>query len=80
MSREQYVLDSAHHGLAMNESGTKLCVAGTMSDYAAIVDRETFTPTVLKGAARYIEDARYSKPYWAVEGPGNTCWVSMSGH
>ena len=79
MPREQYVLDSAHHGLAMNESGTKLCVAGTMSDYAAIVDRETFTPTVFKGAARYIEDARYSKPYWAVEGPGNTCWVSMSG-
>lgn len=79
MSREQYVLDSAHHGLAINESGSKLCVAGTMSDYAAIVDRKTFTPTVFKGAARYIEDARYSKPYWAVEGPGDTCWLSMSG-
>lgn len=79
MPREQYVLDSAHHGLAMNESGTKLCVAGTMSDYAAIVDRETFTPTVLDGKARYIEDKEYSKPYWAVEGPGDTCWVSMSG-
>ena len=79
MSREQYVLDSAHHGLAINESGSKLCVAGTMSDYGAIVDRKTFTPTVFKGAARYIEDERYSKPYWAVEGPGNTCWMSMSG-
>ena len=79
MSREQYVLDSAHHGLAINERGTKLCVAGTMSDYAAIVDRKSFTPTVFKGAARYIEDAKYSKPYWAVEGPNNTCWVSMSG-
>jgi hypothetical protein len=79
MPREQYVLDSAHHGLAMNESGTKLCVAGTMSDYAAIVDRKTFTPTVLDGKARYIEDREYSKPYWAVEGPNNTCWVSMSG-
>jgi hypothetical protein len=73
MSREQYVLDSAHHGLAINERGTKLCVAGTMSDYAAIVDRKTFTPKVFKG------DARYTKPYWAVEGPGNTCWMSMSG-
>jgi hypothetical protein len=79
MSREQYVLDSAHHGLAINERGTKLCISGTMSDYGAIVDRKTFTPTIFKGAARYIEDARYSKPYWAVEGPGNTCWMSMSG-
>ena len=79
MPREQYVLDSAHHGLAMNEHGSKLCVSGTMSDYAAIVDRKTFTPTIFKGAARYIEGERYSKPYWAVEGPGNTCWMSMSG-
>ena len=79
MPREQYVLDSAHHGLAINGSGSKLCVAGTMSDYAAIVDRKTFTPTVLKGKARYIEDAKYSKPYWAVEGPSHTCWMSMSG-
>ena len=79
MPREQYVLDSAHHGIAINESGSKLCVAGTMSDYAAIVDRNAFTPTIFKGAARYIEDAEYSKPYWAVEGPGDTCWLSMSG-
>jgi hypothetical protein len=79
MPREQYVLDSAHHGLAINHSGTKLCVAGTMSDYAAIVDRETFTPKLFQGAARYVEGQQYSKPYWAVEGPGNTCWMSMSG-
>jgi hypothetical protein len=79
MPRDEYVLDSAHHGLAINESGSKLCVAGTMSDYAAIVDRKTFSPTIIKGAARYIEDTEYSKPYWAVDGPGNTCWMSMSG-
>ena len=71
MPREEYVLDSAHHGLAINESGSKLCVAGTMSDYAAIVDRKTFSPTIIKGGRVDTSRTRtYSKPYWAVEGPG----------
>ncbi len=84
MRREDYVLDSAHHGLAINESGRKLCVAGTMSDYAAIVDRteiddEDFEATVFNGRARFLKNREYSKPYWATEGPRNTCWMSMSG-
>jgi hypothetical protein len=71
MSREEYLLDSAHHGLAMNPSGTKLCVAGTMSDYAAIVNRTTF---------RYTIAAQGTKPYWATNsGDGNYCFVSFSG-
>ncbi len=77
--RDQYLLDSAHHGLAINRNGRKLCVAGTMSDYAAIVDRKTFTPKLFKGDARYLKGREYQKPYWAVRGPGNTCWMSMSG-
>jgi hypothetical protein len=68
--REQYLLDSAHHGLAMNEQGTKLCVAGTMSDYAAIVSRATFAP-------KLFDVGR--KPYWATNGGDGTCWVSSSG-
>ena len=69
--RELYLLDSAHHGLAMNREGTKLCAAGTMSDYAAIVSRETF---------RYTLASRGKKPYWSTNGPdGKTCWVSYSG-
>src|SRR3954447_20649890 len=47
MRREQYLLDSAHHGLSMNPAGTKLCVAGTMDGYAAIVSRATFAYTII---------------------------------
>ena len=79
MPREQYVLDSAHHGLSMNDQGTKLCVAGTMSDYAAIVTRRTMRARILDGE-RDRADRRYLKPYWSTEGPGNTCWMSMSGN
>jgi hypothetical protein len=71
MRRDEYVLDSAHHGLAINPEGTKLCVAGTMSDYAAIVSRATF-------AARILPVGR--KPYWATNSAdGRYCFVSVSG-
>jgi YVTN family beta-propeller protein len=71
MPREQYVLDSAHHGLAIDEAGTTLCAAGTMSDYAAIVDRESLRSTIVDVGA---------KPYWATNGAvGDECWVSVSG-
>jgi DNA-binding beta-propeller fold protein YncE len=71
MSRSDYLLDSAHHGLAMNPSGTKLCVAGTMSDYAAIVRRKSFKHRIV---------TQGSKPYWATNsGDGKYCFVSFSG-
>ena len=78
--REEYVLDSAHHGIAINERGTRLCVAGTMSDYAAIVSRRSGRPTILSGRARFLPGRTYAKPYWATtsRADGN-CWVSMSG-
>jgi YVTN family beta-propeller protein len=72
MPREQYVLDSAHHGIAMNSAGTKLCVAGTMDDYAAIVNRSTFSYKLLQGLG--------TKPYWSTDSrDGNYCFVSWSG-
>jgi hypothetical protein len=68
---EQYVLESAYHGMAMNASGTTLCAAGTMDGYAAIVGRE---PTEFE-----LVDVG-DKPYWATDGRnGEECWVSVSG-
>jgi hypothetical protein len=69
--RETYVLDSAHHGIAMSPQGTKLCVAGTMSDYAALVSRQNFANFKIFRVGK--------KPYWSTTGPvGNVCWMSFS--
>jgi hypothetical protein len=70
-----YVNDSAHHGLSMNSAGSKLCVAGTMDDYAAIVDRTTFKRRILD---KRTTGHYYGKPYWTTEGLGNRCWISLS--
>lgn len=70
--RELYLLDSAHHGIAMNPKGTKICVAGTMSDYATVVKRKGFErgPLLKKGL----------KPYWVTQShDGRYCYVSWSG-
>jgi DNA-binding beta-propeller fold protein YncE len=75
--REEYLLDSAHHGIAMNGAGTKLCVAGTMSDYAVVVNRSDF------GWSQLIRDGVNGggkKPYWSTSSAdGNFCYVSWSG-
>jgi YVTN family beta-propeller protein len=71
MPREEYLLDSAHHGIAMNGRGTRLCVAGTMSDYAAIVGRRSFRYKLIHGGL---------KPYWSTTSlNGRNCYVSWSG-
>ena len=69
--RETYLLDSAHHGLAINEAGTKLCAAGTMSNYAALVSTTDFS---------FKQFRDIDKPYWSTNsGDGQYCFVSASG-
>ncbi|WP_030757495.1 YncE family protein [Streptomyces griseus] len=69
--RTTWVNDSRHHGLSISPDGTKLCVAGTMDDYATVVDRATLAQGPLVPA---------DKPYWAtVSGDGTACVVSESG-
>ena len=71
--REEYLLDSAHHGIAMNPAGTEICVAGTMSDYATVVDAKTYQrgPLLKKDGG---------KPYWVTQsGDGRYCYISWSG-
>ena len=75
MPLEQYVNDSAHHGLAMDEAGTTLCAAGTMDDYVALVDAGTGNPTFYDKETTGHE---YGKPYWSTEGLQNRCWISLS--
>jgi len=69
--REEYLLDSAHHGLAMNPRGTRLCAAGTMDGYAAIVRRKSFRHKLIEVG---------HTPYWATNsGDGRFCFMSISG-
>ncbi|CAB1213994.1 YncE family protein [Acinetobacter bouvetii] len=70
--RTKWVNDSRHHGLSISADGAKLCVAGTMDDYATIVDRATLKAGKLIAAG---------KPYWATQSPdGKSCVISESAN
>ncbi len=75
--RELYLLDSAHHGIALSGDDRRLCVAGTMSDYATVVSRKRLRskPSI---NPRLIQEG--TKPYWSTTSAnGRQCYVSWSG-
>ncbi len=63
--------NSMHHGLALSGDGTRICNAGTIDNYIAIVDRATFGTINVAGG--------FSKPYWSQTSlDGKSCLVSNS--
>lgn len=69
VSEEDYSFEAPHHGLALSPDEGTLCAAGRASDYAALVDTETFRAT----AIIEVGDA----PSWAATGPtGRNCYLA----
>jgi YVTN family beta-propeller protein len=71
MRPDDYPQNSAHHGLAISGDGTKLCSAGTIDNYVAIVSRPALTVDRLVSTG--------NMPYWATTSvDGNHCLVTNS--
>ena len=70
---DDYPKNSAHHGLALNGDGSKLCDVGTIDDYTAIVATSNLTTA---GTVNYPAGAL---PYWGqTSADGQYCFVSLS--
>lgn len=68
---DSYPNNSAHHGMALSGNGKKLCLAGTIDNYIAIVDLKKRSTDAI------IHDV--GKPYWAeTSSDGRYCYVSNS--
>jgi YVTN family beta-propeller protein len=68
---DAYPNNSAHHGMAMSGDGSKLCVAGTIDDYVAIISRPALTTDHILNGGKL--------PYWATTSTdGKSCLVSNS--
>jgi 6-phosphogluconolactonase (cycloisomerase 2 family) len=73
LPRSQYPFAAAHHGMALSHDGRHLCVAGTISDYAALVA----LPALEMVARIPVGD----EPGWVANSPnGRLCFVSNRGN
>jgi len=79
LAPSDYQLNSADHGITLSGDGTKLCVAGTMTGKAYVIDRATLT-AVKQIDLHDAERPRVPpKPYWATtSADGKYCYVSAS--
>jgi YVTN family beta-propeller protein len=76
-------LDSAHHGLAMNEDHSKICAAGTVADYVAIVWRKSLQVhriiPIDRRRTGLSDPTPGDQPYWATSSAdGRYCFVANS--
>lgn len=63
--------NSMHHGLSLSGDGNRICNAGTIDNYIAIVDRTSLGTLSVKSG--------FSKPYWSQTSlDGTKCLVSNS--
>ncbi|MEO6083204.1 MAG: YncE family protein [Umezawaea sp.] len=73
LSVDDYPQNSAHHGMALSGDQSKLCMAGTIDDYTAIVSRPGLTTD---GFVQYPVGAL---PYWSTtSADGRYCFVTLS--
>jgi DNA-binding beta-propeller fold protein YncE len=69
VTEDDYDFEAPHHGLAISGDERTLCLAGRASDYVALVDTRTFTPSAIVD----VDDA----PGWAATAPdGRHCFVA----
>jgi DNA-binding beta-propeller fold protein YncE len=70
-NKDDYPQNSAHHGLAISGDETRLCLAGTIDNYIAIVSVPAMT------TERILPSG--GKPYWSTtSADGRHCYVSNS--
>jgi YVTN family beta-propeller protein len=70
---DKYPQNSAHHGVALSGGQDKLCMAGTIDDYTAIVSRPGLTTD------GFVHYPTGSVPYWSITSvDGNHCFVTLS--
>jgi YVTN family beta-propeller protein len=73
LSPDSYPQNSAHHGLALSGDDSRVCDAGTIDDYTAVVNAADGSTI---GTVTYPSG---SLPYWATSSAdGTLCFVSLS--